>query len=66
MSYVSLRRAAATTAVAIVSAVALAGPATAAAPVDPSPNLPQQGSSVPAGNGIIMSDGRICNPRWGC
>ena len=22
--------------------------------------------SAPATQGIIMSDGRICNPRWGC
>ncbi len=64
MSYVSLRRAAATAAVAVVSAVALAGPATAS--VNSSPDLPQQGSPVVPGNGIIMSDGRICNPRWGC
>jgi hypothetical protein len=21
---------------------------------------------LPTGQGIIMSDGRICNPRWGC
>ena len=22
--------------------------------------------TAPATQGIIMSDGRICNPRWGC
>lgn len=23
-------------------------------------------SAAPQTQGIIMSDGRICNPRWGC
>ena len=71
MSYVTLRRrAAATIAAAGIAAVALAGPAAAAsAPVSnaPSPYVPGHGSaSDPTAQGIIMSDGRICNPRWGC
>jgi hypothetical protein len=70
MPYVTLRRAAATTAAAVLAAVALAGPAAAATgPVSnaPSPYVPGHGSaSDPTAQGIIMSDGRICNPRWGC
>ena len=51
---------------AIVAALALCGPAGAAtAPLggstlEPSPTV------APTPQGIIMSDGRICNPRWGC
>jgi len=71
MPYVTLRRrAAATIAAAVLAAVAFAGPATAAsAPVSnaPSPYMPDHGSaSDPTAQGFIMSDGRICNPRWGC
>ena len=71
MPYVTLRRrAAATTAAAVLAAVTFAGPAAAAtAPVStaPSPFLPGQDSaSDPTAQSIIMSDGRICNPRWGC
>lgn len=71
MPYVTLRRrAAATTAAAVLAAVAVAGPAAAAIiPVSnaPSPYVPDQGSaSDPTAQGFIMSDGRICNPRWGC
>ena len=71
MPYVTLRRrAAATIAASALAALALAGPAAAAtAPggTGPSPYLPGQGSaSDPTAQGIIMSDGRICNPRWGC
>jgi hypothetical protein len=72
MPYVTLRRrAAATSAAAVLAAVALAGPAAAAtAPVSnaPSPYVPGHGpaSSDPTAQGFIMSDGRICNPRWGC
>ncbi len=66
MPYVTLRRAAATTAAAVLAAVAFAGPAAAATPINnaPSPYLP--GGSASDAQGIIMSDGRICNPRWGC
>ncbi len=64
------RRVAATTAAAVLAAVTVAGPAAAAiAPVTdaPSPYVPGQASaSNPTAQGIIMSDGRICNPRWGC
>ena len=71
MPYVTLRRRfAATTAAAVLAALAVAGPAAAAtAPISnaPSPYVPGQGSaSDPTAQGIIMSDGRICNPRWGC
>ena len=71
MPYVTLRRrVAATTAAAVLAALAIAGPAAAAtAPISnaPSPYVPGQGSaSDPTAQGIIMSDGRICNPRWGC
>ena len=65
-----LRRAATTSAAAVLAAVSLAGPAAAAtAPVSnaPSPSVPGQGSaSDPTAQNIIMSDGRFCNPRWGC
>ncbi len=71
MQHVTLRRrAAATLAAAVLTAVAFAGPAAAAsAPAGggSSPYIPTQGSTVdPTAQGIIMSDGRICNPRWGC
>ena len=71
MSQVTLRRrATATIAAAFLATVALAGPAAAAtAPVSnaPSPYVPGHGSaSDPSAQGFIMSDGRICNPRWGC
>ena len=51
---------------AVVAALALCGPAGAAttplgaSSLDPSPTV---STTV---QGIIMSDGRICNPRWGC
>ena len=64
------RRGAAASAAAVLAAVALSGPAVAAsAPVSggSSPYMPTQGSTLdPTAQGIIMSDGRICNPRWGC
>jgi hypothetical protein len=73
MPYVTLRRrAAATTAAAVLAAVAFAGPAAAAiAPISnaPSPYVPGQGSaSNPTAQGIIMSDGRVCDPirHMGC
>ena len=71
MPYVTLRRrAAATTAAAVLAAVSFAGPAAAAiAPGGnaPPPYVPGQGSASDAtAQSIIMSDGRICNPRWGC
>ena len=73
MSNVTLRRrAAATTAVAVLAAVAFAGPAAAATgPISnaPPPYMPGQGSaSNPTAQGFIMSDGRICDPirHMGC
>ena len=64
------RRAAAASAAAVLTAMALSGPAVAAsAPVNGGtpPYMPTQGSPLDAtAQGIIMSDGRICNPRWGC
>ena len=56
--------------VTVLAAVAFAGPAAAAVvPVSsaPSPYVPGEGSAPDAtAQGFIMSDGRICNPRWGC
>ena len=73
MSYVTLRRrAAATTAVAMLAAVAFAGPAAAAigpASNAPPPYVPGQGSaSSPTAQGFTMSDGRVCDPirHMGC
>jgi hypothetical protein len=31
-----------------------------------SPTVGRPASKGPTTSGIIMSDGRICNPRWGC
>ena len=63
-----VRRTAAASAAAVLTAVALSGPAVAATPVNggTSPYIPTQGSPIDPAQGIIMSDGRICNPRWGC
>jgi hypothetical protein len=49
-----------------VLAVATCAPASIAA-TTPTLN-PVASAPVPGANaqGIIMSDGRICNPRWGC
>ena len=44
--------------------VALAGPAVAATPSTAQPVVSP--AAGPTTQGIIMSDGRICNPRWGC
>ena len=50
---------------AVVAALALSGPAAASPAPPPSPYLqPAPVGATP--QGIIMSDGRICNPRWGC
>jgi hypothetical protein len=46
-----------------------AGPAVAAGTAAASPAPPTLGQpqlAAPTTQGIIMSDGRICNPRWGC
>ena len=64
------RRAAAASAAAVLTAVALSGPAVAAsAPVNGGtpPYMPSQGSPLDhTAQGFIMSERRICNPRWGC
>jgi hypothetical protein len=47
-------------------AVALSAPASIAATptsLNSTASAPVPGADV---QGIIMSDGRICNPRWGC
>ena len=41
----------------------LAGPASAATAL---PQPVAVDPVAPAPQGMIMSDGRICNPRWGC
>jgi len=70
MPYVTLRRrAAATTAAAVLAAAALAGPAAASsAPVSSAPSPVLGSASDPTAQGIIMSDGRICDPirHMGC
>lgn len=68
MSYVtSRRRTVAATAIAALCAVACAGSATAATTATPSPHLAGANSAPSATTqGIIMRDGGICNPRWGC
>ena len=45
-----------------------ASPAPAAAAAVTTMSEPQLNAAPPAASpqGIIMSDGRICNPRWGC
>jgi len=45
--------------------VAVSAPASIAATptLSPASAAPLAGPST---HGIIMSDGRICNPRWGC
>ena len=44
--------------------VAVSAPASIAA----TPAVSTSAASIPGttAQGIIMSDGRICNPRWGC
>ena len=51
--------------VAVAAALALSGPA-AAAPASTAPVTVGPAPITASPNGIIMSDGRICNPRWGC
>jgi hypothetical protein len=73
MPYVTpRRRAVAATAAAVLAALTIAGPATAAtAPIGntPPPYLPGQGAGPDAtAQGFIMGDGRICDPirHMGC
>jgi hypothetical protein len=46
--------------------VAVSAPASIAATA--TPTLDPAAAPIPGttAQGIIMSDGRICNPRWGC
>jgi hypothetical protein len=60
----ALRRTLALFALPTLAIVAVIAPASASA-------TPLSGTSItvapaPTTQGIIMSDGRICNPRWGC
>jgi hypothetical protein len=48
-----------TVAVGAIASPAAAATATSQHVVNPAPPVASQ-------QGIIMSDGRICNPRWGC
>jgi hypothetical protein len=45
--------------------VAVSAPASIAASPTLSP-VSAEPIGAPQTQGIIMSDGRICNPRWGC
>ena len=47
-------------------AVVLAAPAAHAVTASPSLSPTVGAAPAPTTQGIIMSDGRICNPRWGC
>ena len=66
MSFMRSRRlACAMPGVAVAAVMAFSGSASAA----PLPSESVTVAPAPIGaspNGIIMSDGRICNPRWGC
>ena len=44
--------------------VAVSAPASIAA--TPAPGVAAAPIPAATSQGIIMSDGRICNPRWGC
>ena len=44
--------------------VAIGAPASIAA--TPAPGVAAASIPGATSQGIIMSDGRICNPRWGC
>ena len=48
----------------LVAAAALIG--SPAALATPAGGAPQAAPTAAPTQGIIMSDGRICNPRWGC
>ena len=49
-----------------VAVGALASPAAAAAVTATSQPNVNAATLAASPQGIIMSDGRICNPRWGC
>ena len=62
-----LRRTFALLALPIVATMVISGPASAGAATPlPSENHTVLIAPTAAAQGIIMSDGRICNPRWGC
>jgi hypothetical protein len=50
---------------AVFVAALIATPALAATPVS-GPSISPTVAPAPTTQGIIMSEGRICNPRWGC
>ena len=52
--------------VALVVAAVIATPSVAATPAASIAPSTSQAAPGPTAQGIIMSDGRICNPRWGC
>jgi hypothetical protein len=51
--------------IAVFVAALIAAPSFAATPVSGASISPTV-APAPTTQGIIMSDGRICNPRWGC
>ncbi len=68
MFNITLKRSLATMAV-MAGALAAAGPASASPiymPVDGIDGVVASSDQTATPQGIIMSDGRICNPRWGC
>ena len=68
MFNITLKRSLATMAV-MAGALAAAGPASASPiymPIDISDGVVAKSDQAATPQGIIMSDGRICNPRWGC
>jgi hypothetical protein len=50
----------------VVALAVSAAPATAATNNGPNTPTPTVGTAPPPANGIIMRDGGICNPAWGC
>lgn len=62
-----LRRTFALLALPIVATIVIAGPASAATATPlPSGNQTVLIAPTASAQGIIMRDGGICNPRWGC
>lgn len=50
----------------LIGLVAPLGAASAASAATAFTPAPVSAAPQPTTQGIIMSDGRICNPRWGC
>jgi hypothetical protein len=63
--FTALRRSLALFALPALAIVAVVAPASANATPVGSGSVSAAPISAPT-QGIIMSDGRICNPRWGC